>query len=1223
MDKLCHNSIANTYAVDSDKYCFALLKDMDEASASFSISTWDMLRGNKIYFVSDLLNHSVSQLKNLDGFADDMLREIQRFAIMLQNDHPLPLKTSGEQEEPEEIATIDLQKLKKCQISLPIATPFAQKYSIKPDTALNAHLFSIDLPNQISKKLVLAGFSKINDVLMLSPERLIREAGITLLDLPEVEGCISTYVCKAYGTLNDATEETLMPLPPATTEIESICSNKLETHKFTEHLSEIAAESPVSEQNETHEAKRVLQAESSENTHVGKIEPVTDPGNVPSEVHTTHMADPSVHTSEPPAQNERIVQTKSEEKAHQPQPSKNGAHVVVEVPAEALEKTYAEIFGLRPELHANTPISELNLSVRTHNVFKRNEITTLDVLLKKTPESLMQLKNFGKTSLQDVERLMESLKGGNPTEKAPSPAKTQIRESVPLELRPYARQMANGDFSFMEDLTTPSHILPAAERCKEAQIALGTELANACLDTPQALSPIISACFTFRFAVQQQNDLQVFLDAIPAERRYNKVHGYINAYVKNEEKRTKLHNLYTSADATVNSILNTELNGEQHRFVSAFLKWCSYDLSVEIEELLKSVYANDRMRTVIQMRAQKKTLEQIGTILGVTRERARQIELKAKGIFRSRQGRIKIISKIAADLNGSSVVMPGDLMDYCGSHFDEILFLLRTCESSNFTYDQTLDLFIVGDDSMQDRTAAFIESLPEMFTIDEIVLRLHSAEEDFDLPEEVAKIAISEVYNLTGEIYHRNRLSRAAIYQEILRESFPNGIYIHNQTEIAQFRDLVHKKYGNVSLPYNDHALAARIADICILCDRGQYRLKQKKYIPRTLATQIHSYMENSDHSIFMTNTLFHVFENELRANGVNNKYYLQGILHELYGDQYTFTRDYISKDASITSIYSSVVNHIKKSQHPVSKKQLKKAFPGVPEVALNLATGDPEVLQYLGEYLHSSKLVVSEQEKAYLHSIVAQLLQDGQPHHSEECYNIVMMERPEIFTRNAVSFQYRCFSVLEYLFRNQYEFSRPYIAPLGTEIGRPIEQIREYVDENDRISITDISSYAAEIHFRLPSTLGFINSCNDRYLLISNELMMLQEDTGVDESIAHLVEDLVFEEITDPVLIRSLPCWMKLPPINVPWTEWLVYSVLNKWATRVEVAPSHNQFRMAVPLVAPKGKMQVEPFAEVYREIDCTAGNLSVSISNDMDHIDDLLMELTDDELLEDDLWD
>lgn len=1274
MEILCHKSIADTYAVDSEKYCFTLLKDMDEASASFSVSTWEILRGHKIYFVSDLLNYSVIQLMKLAGFTDSTLLEIQRFASMLPKEQPLPQEIASEQEGPGKTATIDLQKLKECKIEIPIAAPLAQKYSIELNSALDINLFKIAFPGQIRKKLVIAGFTTINDVLTLSPVRMIREAGITLLDLPEVEASISAYVHEAYITQKDAAENTPGSRPPAAVDAENICAGGQKKQEITKRPSEIATEKsvPVTKDKTYAQIYNLdpalfkddpisavnLSAQSANVLRKNGIKTIADLLNTTpnhllqlrnfgaSSLQETerlldaakgcHKCEESAYakallpkkddhqlSAEPPARSESIERSELADDGNQPQTPISDAHMLVDACVEASEKTYAEIFGLQPELHMNTLISELNLSVRTHNVFKRNQINTLGVLLKKSPESLMRLKNFGKTCLHDVESLLESLKGGSPAEQTPPPVQTQPSESLPLELRPYARQMANGDFSFTENPAMPTHILPAAEYCKEAQIALGTELANACLDSPQTVQHIISACFAFCSTVQQQNDLQVLLGAIPSERRCNKVLGYINAYVKDEEKRAKLQDLYPDADATIDSILDVKLNDEQYHLVAAFLKWCTYNLSFEIDALLKSIYTNERMKTVVQMRAQKKTLEQIGAILGITRERIRQIEAKAKRIFQSRQGRIKIISKIAADLNSASVVMPSDLMDYCGNLFNEVLYLLRTCESSNFTYDQTLDLFIVGDDALQDRTTAFVESLPAMFTINELASSLQKAAEDFDLPEEVAKKAISEVFKLTGDVYHRNRLSRAVIFQEILSEYFQDGIHIHNPEEIALFRDLVHKNYGDVNLSRNDRALAARIADICILCDRGKYRLKQKEYIPRSLATRIVSYMENSDHSIFMTNTLFHVFEDELRAHGVNSKYFLQGILHELYSDDYTFTRDYISKDASITSIYSSVVNHIRKSQHPVSKKQLKKVFPGIPEVALNLATSDPEVLQYLGEYLHSSKLVVSEQEKEYLHSVIMRLLKDGQPHHSEECYDIVIAERPEIFTRNSVSFQYRCFSVMEYLFRNQYEFSRPYIAPLGIEIGRPIEQLREFVDGNDRISITEISSYAAEIHFRLQSTLGFINSCNDRYLLISNEIMVLLEDTGVDESIAHLVEDLVCEEITDTALIRSLPCWMKLPPIKVPWTEWLVYSVLNKWGTRVEVAPSYNQFRMAVPLVSPKGKMQAEPFAEAYKELDCTAGNLSVSISNDLGHIDDLLIELTDEELLEDDLWD
>ena len=102
-------------------------------------------------------------------------------------------------------------------------------------------------------------------------------------------------------------------------------------------------------------------------------------------------------------------------------------------------------------------------------------------------------------------------------------------------------------------------------------------------------------------------------------------------------------------------------------------------------------------------------------------------------------------------------------------------------------------------------------------------------------------------------------------------------------------------------------------------------------------------------------------YRDELSAEGVDNKYYLQGILKELFGDELVFRRDYVSKNKEFPSIYSSIISFIKKSKYPVSKKEIKDAFPGITDIVINMAIDDEEILNFFGEYLHASRLVFRE----------------------------------------------------------------------------------------------------------------------------------------------------------------------------------------------------------------------------------------------------------------------
>ena len=96
---------------------------------------------------------------------------------------------------------------------------------------------------------------------------------------------------------------------------------------------------------------------------------------------------------------------------------------------------------------------------------------------------------------------------------------------------------------------------------------------------------------------------------------------------------------------------------------------------------------------------------------------------------------------------------------------------------------------------------------------------------------------------------------------------------------------MILEEFGDVRIPENDRALIARITPICILCGRGIYKLKQDNYITKELANKIYEYIDKSENSVFLTNTLFSVFEDELLSCGIDNKYYLQGVLHELLAE--------------------------------------------------------------------------------------------------------------------------------------------------------------------------------------------------------------------------------------------------------------------------------------------------------------------------------------------------
>lgn len=874
--------------------------------------------------------------------------------------------------------------------------------------------------------------------------------------------------------------------------------------------------------------------------------------------------------------------------------------------------TFAEKYNIPSEDYSDIPVTTLPLSTRVINVCMRNKIQTVEALLNVNFDILMNLKGFGKNCVVELDNYFLSI-GDRPLfAYANGNAEKQVLISL---LKNHRDDIAIGDFSFVSYDCLSEHGKQIIDKYKEAAEILGCELVSECLENPNYIAYISSAFSEFQNRYKRHNEIWKLAYNIPQYRLELKADGYIKAYTSNDEKRNILFDICKSKDCTLREMLNNIDYADDAELLSAkcFLKWCSFDLISEINQLFEDLYSKDSYSTVIKMRAQKVTLEETGTLLGVTRERVRQIESKIKRKFNYYHSRNRIISKISADRNGDTIITPEEIAEYCGSKHEDLIYLLQSSESPNYTYDRQLDIFILGSDSLKERINNYMEGLPDIIKVNGLKEILDIAEES-GIPAEMLEKSIIDSYRCTGEVYHRCRLSLATIYERVLDKYYPDGFKAYETDEINKFRQIIADEYGDVGLPEHDRALTARVASICILCGRGIYRLKNKSFISKSLADKIYKYINGSDSTIFLTNSLFAIFEEDLIAEGIDNKYFLQGVLRELFGDKFFFKRDYITKDFNVTSFYSEVVSFIKKSEFPVSKQEIQKSFPGITEIVINFSVDDPNILNYFGEYLHASKLRITPEEKTYLHQSLRRLVADGNIHHSRDIYDIVSRENPEILTRNAALYPFSAYSILEYLFRDEFQFMRPYIAKNGTEISRTAERLHDFIYTKDEIAVSQIGDFARDTHFQIQSLLEYVNGCNDEYLLVNDDLLIKINLTGINEVIAEEVDNIIADEICETEIIANLNIWQKLPHIKIPWTDWLIYSIITKWGKRTVAGTSSNQFRLSVPVVAPVDKFDANKFAGIEK-----SQSSNYFEADNLDNIDALLEDIIDDSFLQD----
>ncbi len=135
-------------------------------------------------------------------------------------------------------------------------------------------------------------------------------------------------------------------------------------------------------------------------------------------------------------------------------------------------------------------------------------------------------------------------------------------------------------------------------------------------------------------------------------------------------------------------------------------------------------------------------------------------------------------------------------------------------------------------------------------------------------------------------------------------------------------------------------------------------------------------------------------------------------------------------------------------------------------------------------------------------------------------------------------------------------------------------------------------------------SFLKFATICNAKFFLISNDMMVSVDRLGIDKRIGLEVEEIIKPLVSETIPIQELNCYADFPRINASWTDWLVYSTLLRWSSRLDVGLSSKKAKITVPLVAPYGQLNPET-------VEVSPRQRKFFVVDDLDNLDLLLEEM------------
>ena len=315
--------------------------------------------------------------------------------------------------------------------------------------------------------------------------------------------------------------------------------------------------------------------------------------------------------------------------------------------------------------------------------------------------------------------------------------------------------------------------------------------------------------------------------------------------------------------------------------------------------------------------------------------------------------------------------------------------------------------------------------------------------------------------------------------------------------------------------------------------------------------------------------------------------------------------------EAVAKEIYQYIMDHA----YPVTKDVLSTTIPSYSDQALALAVSQPDILNYRGRYYSIEQVNLSDEEKLQIAEYIGQALEVTEAIHIDDIYEDFVTEYFPIVTRAYVQSAYQLFSFLEVILHNEFQFERPYISEKGVYIETPQECLEKYVLGHDEVAVDDLVAYAKGKHIKFDSILELIASLDNYVILKDRDTIIQIKHTGLDHYIAANIIQLILKELRRKkcLAIRDLMCISHFPRINVEWNEWLIYSVIRKWTTKIRAGTTSNQFRQSVPIAALPGEMTDARIEKIAARCTDLTYTLRDKVIESLDDIDDSILGYID----------
>ena len=827
------------------------------------------------------------------------------------------------------------------------------------------------------------------------------------------------------------------------------------------------------------------------------------------------------------------------------------------------------ILEVEPDDFSDVSLKNLCLSVRSFNCLNRSGCKSLGDLLLKTISDLRSTKNMGLKSVNEIlervkEYITDSLDG---TIKDRERATSFYLNSIDFSesMRSAVDSILIGE-SYSNDEFNENQIA-LLDRISDFVNIVGSEICMEAYNNPQYVRLVCESLYSFAAPIVKLHSVVEHIckaiPELPLFIKERKAVPFISAYTA--KTRTDLSSILLECNEEtriyqLSSLVNTLSDEKTALHVKEFISWVNIDAteaiektSSKIEELLQK--SSDKAIDILKSRVSGQTLEEIGKRIGVTRERVRQIEQKMYRkfwIYYNAQ-KYDLIMLAYALRDGDSILYLSELKEVLGD-FAFVLWDLikRAPEHESYYYSKDIDAIIVscGNENNSDKKLLAnahkaLDTLPCVIESAQIEEEFKKVSVQFGVPLEVIQNLFFDSYRKTGEFYSQSAITVVFMCEYVLKKRFSAGFKTGDTFEAKRFRQYMVDFFGERASLVTDRAIDAKVGDIGILCDRGKYIHPDFLQVDKEIIDEINNYIENSSRSLLTYGEIFDALSELFEGTQITNRYYLQGTLKK-YGCRFKTGRDYVRKVQNVSFI--DELEAFVEDRGTVHKSEIFAEFTSLSEAGLGQVVARSATVFNIdnGYYIHASSFDIQPKDYKQIRAYLTEACSDI-PVNIRSVYDSVFAQFPDFMYRNDFDDRNKLFAALNYMFRNEFNFSRPYIAKLGVSDVTNKSVILQHIADYDQIEISELIDICEENNIRYVASSYLIQQVAPEFVRIDSDTLMRRELTGItDETVDKAVEIITdMLEVNDYIVGAKIDDFLWYPQIEIDWNEFLLENLI------------------------------------------------------------------------------